>query len=386
MDDTTDKITSDDVGRLAKDPSPENRVSIASRLGRRYNSSMDPRERELAEGIFRALICDAEVRVRAALSKSLESNPDVPRGVALSLAWDVAEVATGILRHSEVVPEEELLRITAEASVDHRIAVAGRREVSETLADALVERGEEDVVATLVSNEGARLSERALSDVIEKFGDNERINDPLVRRKQLPIAIAERLVSLVSDQLRAHLLTHHALSRGTASDLVRESRERATMSLIDEETSELDVTNLVQQLHENDRLTPNIILQAIGLGDYVFFEAAMARLCGISLVNAFKLIDDPGEKGLEAICKRAGIPSDFLPIIRTALRVAQETDPDERGRGRRRFVASMAERVLTTCEESIDGPARDYLMRHLKLDAVPISSPVRPVEKSKIDA
>ena len=368
MNDTPETLSPEDVNRLAQDPSPENRAAIADRLARQYEPSMAPAERNLAETIFRALLRDVEVRVRAALAESLKFNPAVPRDVAVALARDVAEVATPILRHSEVLPDEDLLQIIAEASVEHRVAVAGREDVSETIADALVDAGE-----------------TTLADVIDAFGDDERVADPMARRKWLPLSISERLVTLVSDRLRGFLVAHHELAEDTASDLVRESRERATMSLIDGEASEPDVTAMVQQLHENGRLTPTIILHAVCLGDGVFFEAAMARLCGISLVNAHKLIDDPGEKGLRAICARAGVPDHMQPIIHAALGVARETDYDGRGGDRQRFVARMAERVLTACGDTIEGPSLDYLMRHLRVDAISVAGPTRLAEVYAID-
>ena len=385
MNDTPETLSPEDVNRLAQDPSPENRAAIADRLARQYEPSMAPAERNLAETIFRALLRDVEVRVRAALAESLKFNPAVPRDVAVALARDVAEVATPILRHSEVLPDEDLLQIIAEASVEHRVAVAGREDVSETIADALVDAGETDVVVALLANENAELSETTLADVIDAFGDDERVADPMARRKWLPLSISERLVTLVSDRLRGFLVAHHELPEDTASDLVRESRDRATMSLIGGEASEPDVTAMVQQLHENGRLTPTIILHAVCLGDGVFFEAAMARLCGISLVNAHKLIDDPGEKGLRAICARAGVPDHMQPIIHAALGVARETDYDGRGGDRQRFVARMAERVLTACGDTIEGPSLDYLMRHLRVDAISVAGPTRLAEVYAID-
>ncbi len=96
MNDTPETLSPEDVNRLAQDPSPENRAAIADRLARQYEPSMAPAERNLAETIFRALLRDVEVRVRAALAESLKFNPAVPRDVAVALARDVAEVATPI--------------------------------------------------------------------------------------------------------------------------------------------------------------------------------------------------------------------------------------------------------------------------------------------------
>ncbi len=274
-------LTAADVLRLKEDPSPTNRTLTGLKVASAFGDKLDGEERAIAEEIFRLMLRDAETRVRLALSESLKDNPSIPHDIALGLARDVAEVASPILKHSEILTDDDLLEIISEHSTAHKIAVAGRKHVSEGVSEALADTADEEVVATLVANQGAELSEQVLKKVVDAFGDVEMVNTPLAERDWLPISISERLVSLVSESLRDHLVTHHELPGGLASDLVLESRERATMSLIDNDTKTVDVVTLVNQLAKNNRLTPTIILHAICMGDLVFFEAALAKLCGV---------------------------------------------------------------------------------------------------------
>ena len=43
---------------------------------------------------------------------------------------------------------------------------------------------------------------------------------------------------------------------------------------------------LVEALVRNRRLTPSILLRAICVGDLGFFKAALAKMAGISVLNA----------------------------------------------------------------------------------------------------
>ena len=56
---------------------------------------------------------------------------------------------------------------------------------------------------------------------VENFGDSETVQRPLVDREALPITVAERLVSKVSDSLRNYLVTHHELPPALASCCAR---------------------------------------------------------------------------------------------------------------------------------------------------------------------
>ena len=261
--------------------------------------------------------------------------------------------------------DADLIEIIHEKSSAHQVAVAGREHVSEYVAEVLTDSSDEDVIATLAANAGAELTEQLMTKVIDKFGDREVVNAPLARRSWLPISVSERLVSLVSESLREHLVTHHELSAGLASDLVRESRERATMSLLENDRDAVDVVTLVNQLAKNERLTPSIIMHAICMGDMVFLEAALAKLCGISLVNANTLIVDKGDSGLKSICRAAGIAKEITEIILVAVEVAHETDYDGKSGDRERFIQRMIERVLTAFERGFENRDLDYLLSKL---------------------
>jgi uncharacterized protein (DUF2336 family) len=181
---------------------------------------------------------------------------------------------------------------------------------------------------------------------MDKFGDNENVQKPLVGRPKLPITVAEKLVTKVSEGLRDALLARHKLSPELTADLILQSRERATLSLsID--SSEEEVERLVQQLASNNRLTPSIVLRALCMGDLKFFEYALGCRSGIPVVNARMLIHDSGSFGLQGIYRKAGLPEQFYPAMLAAVTVAREMDYDGRENDRGRYARRMLERVLT---------------------------------------
>ncbi len=355
-------LTQADVKRLLTDRSPESRTRTAEKVAIQFGSSgLSEKERRIAEDIFRIMVRDAEVRVREALSSHLKDSPLVPRDVAVSLAKDVDSVALPILESSEVLSDEDLLEIIRSHQPTKQVAIARRRSVSAPVADALVDTDNREAVAELVSNEGAELTEQSLAKVVEHYADEERIQDGLVHRADLPITIAERLVSMVSESLRNELIARRDINPTVANDLLQQSREQATVGLA---TDYRDVERLVYQLRCNNRLTPSFILRALCTGDLGLFEACIAQLAGISIVNARRLIYDKGPLGLKAAYDRAGLPLSLYPAFRVAVNVATEMEFDGNERDRERYVRRMIERILTQFED-LGADNLEYLLTKL---------------------
>lgn len=359
------KLSSGDVAKLLADPSGSHRAEAAAKVSAEFASgALSDSERSIAEDIFRAMVKDVEVKVRQALSDSLANNPDVPHDVAKTLAGDVAEVALPIIENSIVLTDADLVEIVQTSGVDEQIAVARREHVGEIVVDALVETSDEDVVAVLVANDGAELSENTMGKVLDEFGESEKVNSPMARRKTLPIGVAERLVTLVSDKLKDHMVAHHEFSPDMAADLLLDCRERATINLLEPGADSTDVIALVEQLHHNGRLTSTIIMRALCVGDTTFFEAALARRANVPVANAYRLVYDKGDLGLKQLFKKASMPTSMLFMTRTALQVAGEMTVTS-GDDREHFKQVMIERVLTTCEDDFDSDNLDYFISKL---------------------
>jgi len=345
------KLTQEDVARLLSDPSIDARAETATKVAGDFNAgNLSDSERQLAEEIFRVMVKDAEVRVREALAQNLKECHRLPHDVALSLAKDVDRVALPVLRFSDVLTDDDLIEIIHGHSPEKQIAIAKRNTVSESVSDVLVEAGNEEAVTTLVSNDGAEISEPTLQKVVDVFGDREGVQDAMVHRAKLPVAISERLVTMVSERLAADLIGRHDLPENVATDLILQTRERAIISL-SADSDEGDVEVLVQQLHKNGRLTPSIILRGLCMGDMTFFEAAMAEMADVSLMNARTLIYDSGNLGLRTLCRQADIPLGQLVAVRAAIDVSLEMDYDGREHDRERYSRRMIERIMTQYDD-----------------------------------
>ncbi len=338
-----EKLNEEDVKRLLSNPTGDTRTEIAGKIASQHQG-LSAGERKLAEDIFRLMVKDAEVRVREALSRQLKENPTVPHDVALSLARDVEEVSLPMLQFSEALTDEDLIEIVQSQSPEKQVAVASRHTVSASLADALVETGNETAVATLVSNEGAELTEKTLLNVADRYGESETVGKSLVERKALPISVAERLMTKVSENLRQHLMARPDMTPEAAAAMMIQARELAVLGL---SSSDSDVAALVEHLYRVGRLTPSIMLRAVCMGDMTFLEVALAKLARIKVENCRTLIHDAGKRGFEALFEKASLPKAFYAAMRAAIDVSYEMEYDGKPNDRERFSRRMIERILT---------------------------------------
>ena len=365
-------LSQEDVARLMADPSPTVRAETTSKIAAQYDRRyprMTAAERKIAEEIFRQLMKDVEVRVREALAANLKTTPDLPHDLALSLARDVDDVALPVLKFSEVLTDDDLISIVrGEDAFAKQVMIAQRASVSGVVADALIDTGNETAVARLVANEGANLSEAALDRVLNDYEESEAVSDSLSRRPNLPASISEQLVNAMSEKLQGYLVSKHNLSADAASNLILQTRERATVSLLSENSSESELEELVFQLHVNGRLTTSLIIRALCVGDLPFFEAAMSRLANVPLKNARMLIHDDGDLGLRSIYLKAKMPERLLDAVTAAVRILDEEDYDGGSNDRERFISRIIERLLTQFEDPSSTMTKDdidYLMAKL---------------------
>lgn len=352
----TDELSVSDVARLIDDPSAANRANAAEKIASGYErGALSDTEREIAEDIFRVMVKDAEERVRTALVAHLKHAPELSSDVAVDLAKDASDtVAIPMLEFSEALFDDDLIDIVRTQGSRRQTAVASRQTVSPAVSDVIVDHGDEAAVATLVGNEGAEVADSTMHKVIDRFGDSETVQTPLVMRSSLPIAVSERLVAKVSDKLIDRLVTHHELPGGLADDLVLQIRERATLGLLAADANEHDVDALVEALVRNGRLTPSILLRAICVGDLSFFEAALATMSGISVLNARKLIHDKGALGFKSLYERCQLPPPLFQAYRIALDVLRETEQERIDGDPNSITRRMLERVLTQFEDLVE--------------------------------
>lgn len=357
-------LSTDDVARLLATPSADLRADLAGRIGQQMTAeTLAPGELAIAQDIVRLLARDVEATVRMALAHNIRAARTLPHDVAVRLAHDVESVALPVLADSLVLTDDDLIALVRAGSSDKQKAVATRSGVSERVSDALVDHGDEQAVAALMANPTATVSDDGMERAVDRFAGSDLVKETMVMRGTLPMTVAERLAVLVSRRLQDHLVQHHALSPSLATDLVMRGREDAIIRL-SAGTDEPNLLGMVQQMHHSHRLTPSVVLRALCTGDIAFFEAAMAVMADVPVENARILVHDPGRGGLVSLCRKAGLPTEAIPMISAAVEAVDDSPFDGQPRDLERFRTRVISRVLTRVD-TLDTADMDYLIDKL---------------------
>ena len=361
------QLTENDIIRLMKGETSEERASVAHRLCRRISiDALSEEERIYADEIIQILAADATELVRRTLSVTLRNSPKLPRDVALKLAKDVESVALPVLENSPVFSDEDLCELVLAVTAAKQAAIASRSEVSSDLSEVISEHAAEIAVETLAANPGADLSDKAYEHQISRFPKNANLHEKIVLRDNVPVHIAEKMVSLVSGAVFDMLINRHELPAQLAIDLAAGSRERATIDLVEQAGRTNDLPRFVAQLNLNGRLTQSLIMRALCVGHMPFVEHSLAELSGVPHGRVWLMIHDAGPLGLQAVFDRAGLHRKMLSAFRAGVKVYHELEMDGEANDRARFRMRMIERVLTQFQ-AIPKEDLDYLLE--KLDA-----------------
>ena len=301
---TRSALTDVDIRTLVRGATDDERAAAAHKLCRRMDVQITDDEREAAHEVLRLMAADTAELVRRALAVTLKNSPNLPRDVAMRLAKDIDSVSIPILHNSPVFTDEDLAEIVRVSPAAKQLAVAHRAALGETVTAALVKHGSEESVKAACANDNANFSEGALREACDRFGDCDGVTAAIAFRKVLPISIGERLVHLVSEQVRQHLVDRHALSPETALEITLGTRERATMDLVDQAGRASDLKSFVAHLHRQERLTPSLLLRAVAHGHMGFFEWSLAQLSGVPHHRTWLMVHDAGALGLRAIYER----------------------------------------------------------------------------------
>src|SRR5579863_3344477 len=208
-----------DMGRLAqlamnpRDGATREEIYLAvASLYRIQGTGLNQRERDLMREILRRLTRDVEMAIRIALAQRLADDASVPHDLILLLVDDSIEVARPLILRSPLFTERDALRVIAEASTGHLEAVAGRAHIGIPVTNALANCDSESVLVALVRNATARISETAYQILVDRSRAITGLQEPLVRRADLPVELANSMCAWVSDALKIHITNNYELA------------------------------------------------------------------------------------------------------------------------------------------------------------------------------
>ena len=350
-------LTQLDVDRLLADPSANSRTAVLERVSECYNANaFKPRERDIAEQIFRLLMKDAVMTVREILSQRIQNNPSIPRDIVLHIAKDTDSVALPVLTNSKVFSDADLVAIIESSKeLSKLLAITRRDTISPRVSDALVDTSYPNVVSSLLANKTAEISPQAFDKIVDDFRNEPTVITSMLHRQSLPLAVIERVINEASAAVASQFKEKYHLSEQQLKPDTLSTREDVLFHLLSTHISEAELQALVKQMHSEGRLTFSLVMTALCRGQLAFFTAAMARMVGVSSENAKTLLADKGNLGFRALYERACFPEAMCEAARLIFIAARQLEHSESIPGSRQYANHLAEQVLNAVgDENIE--------------------------------
>ena len=309
-----------ELTELATEASSEKRRQLLGRIADMfYNDGRDlvaEQEMLLFASVVTRLLRDIDADGRRTFSSIVAGNEKTPHAVALSLANDDAEIAAPVLQRSPQLTEDDLVEITTSRTMEHRLAISRRANITVRVTDALIDFGEVEVMQSLVENRTASMSERGFNVIADRSLTSASLREKICLRGDVPATAARKPLPFLDDADRAKMEALIAANGGAVDELVREAlpaerSDRAKRRLyikalgaqIDAGTASLDAA-LKAVIAEHDPFDVALLLSELTL------------LPEKQMVNAMVLrLSEP----LMLTCKALGVSADVF-VLANALR------------------------------------------------------------------
>ncbi|MEO1040472.1 MAG: DUF2336 domain-containing protein [Pseudomonadota bacterium] len=295
-------------------------------------SRVAPAERWIVADVLEEMLREAEPDLRAKVALRLADQADAPVGLLRRLAVDAFMIAEPILERSQALTDFDMMEIARQGDVQHRIALAQRDPVSQTVAAALVALGDEPVLKALLRNKSSVLAQETMARLVREAAESPALAGSLVKRPELRPAQALSLFWDVDHEQRKTILQRFAVDR----TILREAAQdvfAAAIAATQDDPKLMRALSFIDRRQRDrsaaDRSAYGSLEGAIEVADREGLEGDLieevAALAGIQLSLLQRMKDDFGGEAFAVLCKATGLPRSCIDSL---LRGAQRDHGD----------------------------------------------------------
>ncbi|MGJ3230369.1 MAG: DUF2336 domain-containing protein [Oceanicaulis sp.] len=277
-------------------------------------SRISPQERWMTADVLDELLREADPGLRGKVAARLAEQAEAPAGLLRKLALDAFEIAEPILRSSDALTDFDMMEIAAKGERRHRVALARREHVSETVAAALCRSEDAETVIAVLRNPSARLAVQTADYLVREAAEDETIARLLIKRPELRPVQAFVLFWAAPHPLRRTILERFAASRAILQDAAADvfplaAREPEPDPAVAEALAYIDRR---QRDREAAEVSPYGSLEAVAerAGKVGFTETLRAEACVLSNIQRDlfdRIVDDFGGEPCAVLAKATGL-------------------------------------------------------------------------------
>ena len=307
------------------------------------------------------LVSTIETKARARLAHRLAPIVNAPSSVIHMLAFDDdINVAQQVLKQSERLEDPALVANATTKSQQHLFAISQRQSLSEAVTDVLVERGDREVVHSVVKNAGARFSDAGFRILVKRSAGDDDLATIVGARSDIPRPHFLVLLEKASNAVRTRLAAEHpqasAAIEGVVAEVVGGIRKDARNSSPDFAAAQA----AVERQNRLRRIGEAEIYQYARDRKFEETAIALSLLCDTPIDVVERALLDPGAEIVLILAKVAGLSATTtkaILLLRAADRGMSAKDLDQALTSFNRLQPDTAARVLGFFRTRVKKPA-----------------------------
>lgn len=262
------------------------------------SAHFDREQKSLFDDVMGRLVDEIEHSARAAFGERIATIAHAPAGVTKRLALDDSiDVAGPVLRRSESLDDETLVTGARTKGQDHLLAISQRTQLSESVTDVLVERGDQKVVMSTAANSGARFSDYGYSTLVTRSENNNELALLVWSRPEIPREYLLTLFESASETVRKMFETVDRAKADVVQGMVRLAADQIQTRLRDNSSNFAAARAHVEQLYQRGELTEGRLCGFAELGKFDETAASMSLLTGLPIGAIERaLVHDTGDQ------------------------------------------------------------------------------------------
>lgn len=269
------------------------------------------------DAIMSLLLREAAPALRREIAERLADARNAPKGVLRTLAQDDIAVADPVLRRSQALSDADLIAAIRTGGPAQWKSVARRREVSEALSEAIVDRREEESLLSLAKNQGARFSLAAMQTLIGEAKRMQTLQEPLTGRYDLPPQLLTQLYFFVSTGLKREILKRSDLLDPSLVDLAAAANRSR---LIEHASRDAASKRFIVDKMRASAIDEELLKSLLADKRHAEFVYALAFLAGVDLSAAQEMLKDQSFESLAIACRATGVERQTFARIVFSLR------------------------------------------------------------------
>lgn len=291
-------------------------------------------ERAVVGDLLVEMLRDAEPSERLRVAQRLAPLKEIPDSLVRLLLRDESGAAELLLDQCTAFSDSDLIACAHEAGHSQRLAMAGRRGLSEAITDSLVAHLEPAVLDRLLHNAEARLSQMGIEELVRVSREAPKLIDPLLKRAEMRPSSAYVMFWWSSTEQRRTILSRFAVSREILQEVVDDVFAMAASEGWQDPLAR-KALQFIERRQRNraaiekspyDSLDQAVDVAAGGLTAELASEISF--LAGIKPTTGAKIFTDAGGEPLALLCKATGLPKD---CVRKLWRGMRRSEVDEAG-------------------------------------------------------